>query len=224
MRISKYIADCGVASRREAERLLLTGKVKVNGKLWVDGDSWQVEESDKVEIDGKELSLNEKVRLWAYHKPVGLIVTESDEKGRKTVFDEIDVGTRVVSIGRLDKNTEGLLLVTNSGELARKYEMGDYERIYEVKVAGGKIFPEQTEMLASGVTIDGVRYAPVKLHIMSKEQGNYWVRFKITEGKNREIRNICSWLGLKISRLKRISYGEFQLGKLKKGEVIELNI
>ncbi len=226
-RLARRIARAGLYSRREAERLIAAGRVAVNGMI-VDTPAINVTPDDEILVDGDPLPPPDPVRLWRYHKPRGRIVSERDERGRPTVFEQIyahlppDVG-RVVSIGRLDFNSEGLLLLTNDGRLARELELPSrgWTRRYRVR-AFGRISQEALDALKDGITIDGVHYGSIEATLDRAEGANVWMTFVLKEGKNREIRRICEHLGLKVNRLLRVAYGPFQLGALKKGEVEEV--
>ena len=222
-RIAKVIARAGVCSRRDAERLIAEARVKINGEI-VDTPARKVEPADLVEVNGTALPAREASRLWRYHKPAGLIVSHRDPKGRQSVFDVLPKDLpRVVSIGRLDFTTEGLLLLTNDGELERKLELPatGWTRRYRVRVHGTVEQPA-LDRLKQGITIADIRYGPIEARIERKQGTNSWVSFALTEGKNREIKRVCEHLGLQVSRLIRISFGPFQLGDLAKGEVEEV--
>jgi 23S rRNA pseudouridine2605 synthase len=222
-RIAKVIARAGVCSRRDAERLIAEARVKVNGET-VDTPARKVQPADLVEVNGTALPAREASRLWRYHKPAGLIVSHRDPKGRQSVFDVLPKDLpRVVSIGRLDFTTEGLLLLTNDGELERKLELPatGWTRRYRVRVHGTVEQPA-LDRLKQGITIAGIRYGPIEARIERKQGTNSWVSFALKEGKNREIKRVCEHLGLQVNRLIRISFGPFQLGDLAKGEVAEV--
>jgi len=214
-RIAKLIARAGVCSRRDAERMIAEGRVALNGKT-VASPAINVSDGDKITIDGKPLPRKNPTRLWRYHKPEGLVVSHKDPEGRRSVFDALkNQLPRVVSIGRLDIGTEGLLLLTNDGELARLLELPatGWVRRYRVR-AFGRPDIEALERLKGGITIEGVHYGPVEAKL-DKEQGdNVWLTFAIREGKNREVKRLCEHLGLKVNRLIRTSFGPFQLGDL----------
>ncbi len=219
-RLAKLIARSGVCSRREAEKYILDKRVAVNGSI-IDTPAFNVSESDTVLIDGEKLPEIEETKLFLYYKPVGLVTTHKDEKGRQTVFDTLppSVG-RVISVGRLDLNSEGLLLLTNSGALARELELPSnaWSRRYRVRVHG-KIDEKKFKELEKGVTIDGVSYGKVGIVLDSQNGTNAWLTITLSEGKNREIRKLMKYVGLDVARLIRVSYGPFQLGNLKKGEL-----
>lgn len=223
-RIAKVMARAGLCSRREAERWIADGRVAVNGTV-LDSPAFTVGEQDAVVVDGKPLPKAEGTRLFLYHKPAGLVTTAKDEKGRATVFDHLPEGLpRVVSIGRLDLNTEGLLLLTNDGELSRYLELPStgWRRRYRVRVHG-KVDEKKLAGLKRGITMDGVRYKSIEAVLESSKGANSWLAVTLTEGKNREIRKVMEALGLSVNRLIRVAYGPFQLGKLKDGEVKEVN-
>ena len=222
-RIAKIIARAGLASRRESEKLILDGKVKVNGKT-ISSPALNLSNNDVVEVDGKLLSPPEKTRIWMYHKPVGLISTSKDEKNRPTIFDKLpNEMPRVLSIGRLDLNSEGLLLLTNDGELKRRLELPStgWLRSYRVRVKG-RLNENMLEPLRRGISVDGTQFKPMQVSFDRQTGANAWLSIGLREGKNREIRKALSLLGLSVNRLIRISFGDFELGKLKKGEIEEV--
>jgi len=223
-RLAKFMARTGICSRREAEEYIKQERVSVNGKV-VSTPAFNVEGNEKILFDGEKLPEAEKTRLWLYYKPVGLITTHKDEKGRQTVFDNLPAGMpRVISVGRLDVNSEGLLLLTNNGELARELELPQnaWSRRYRVRVHG-KIDETKLQKIEQGVEIDGVSYGKVSI-VLDQEVGtNAWLSVTLNEGKNREIRKLMAFAGLEVARLIRVSYGPFQLGNLKKGEVKEVS-
>lgn len=219
MRIARAMARAGLCSRREAERWIADGRVSVNGHR-LDTPACEVGPGDTVLVDGKPLPAAEPPRLWRYHKPKGLVTTHADPEGRPTVFDALPKDLpRVISIGRLDFNTEGLLLLTNDGALARHLELPStgWLRRYRVR-AHGRIAQTDLDGLKDGITIDEVRYGPVEATLDSVQGGNVWVTLALREGKNREVRRILEHLGLAVNRLIRVSYGPFQLLDLKPGE------
>ena len=222
-RIAKFIARSGVCSRRQAEELILQQRVTVNGEV-IESPAFNVEGNEKILIDGEKLPAQEQTRMWIYYKPSGLVTTHKDEHDRPTVFDNLPAGLpRVISIGRLDLNSEGLLLLTNSGELSRKLELpsNGWSRRYKVKVHG-KLDKNKLSSLEQGIEIDGIRYGSIKIEIESEQGTNAWLSVTLQEGKNREIRKVMKFIGLDVARLIRLSYGPFQLGSLKKGEVREI--
>ncbi|MDO4183813.1 MAG: pseudouridine synthase [Rhodospirillales bacterium] len=221
-RIAKFIARSGVCSRRAAEELILQQRVTLNGQV-INSPAVNVEPTDKILIDGEKLPAIEQTRLWLYYKPTGLITSHKDSS-RPTVFDNLPAGMpRVISVGRLDLNSEGLLLLTNNGELSRLLELpqNGWSRRYKVKVHG-QVTQQKLNSVSNGVTIDGVNYGPVKITIDNTQGTNTWLTITLSEGKNREIRRLMQYIGLEVARLIRLSYGPFQLGSLKKGEVKEV--
>lgn len=217
------MARSGVCSRRDAEELIKQKRVTVNGEI-IDTPAFNVDGSEKILLDGEKLPAIEQTRLWLYHKPAGLLTTHKDTESRATVFEHLPAGLpRVISVGRLDLNSEGLLLLTNNGELSRKLELPEngWSRRYKVRVHG---FVNKNKLadLSKGVTVDGVNYGPVKAELESQNGTNSWLVVTLNEGKNREIRKLMKYIGLEVARLIRLSYGPFQLGSLKKGEVREI--
>ncbi len=222
-RIAKVIARAGVCSRREAERLIADGRVALNGQI-LDSPAVKVVPHDKITVDGKPIGDPTPTRLWRYHKPPGLVTTTRDEKGRATVFDRLpDDLPRVISVGRLDLNSEGLLLLTNDGALARQLELPKtgWVRRYRVRVRG-RIDPEKLAPLDNGITIDGIRYGPVKAELEHQARSNAWLSIALREGRNREVRKLCEHFGWPVTRLIRVSFGPFQLGRLPRGAVAEV--
>lgn len=268
-RIAKYLARCGVSSRREAEELIRQKRITVNGET-VETPAFLVEGTETILFDGEKINKKDKTRLWLYHKPAGLVTTHKDEKGRDTVFAHLPAGLpRVISVGRLDLNSEGLLLLTNDGALSRALELPEngWSRRYKVKVHGF-LDERKIKQLEKGTVVDGVVYAPCKISIDSRQGAekktetaaaenlapsksspqktkqasqtdtgtakekpaesarkygtNAWLTVSLTEGKNREIRKLMASIGLDVARLIRLSYGPFQLGSLKCGEVKEV--
>ena len=224
-RISKRMARAGLCSRRDAERWIEAGRVKVNG-VKLTTPAFTVDDNDKILVDGKPIPDKPKTRLWRYHKPTGLVTTHADEKNRKTVFDALPNDMpRVISIGRLDLNTEGLLLLTNNGELSRYLEHPStgWKRKYRVRVHGD-VDPEALKKLKKGLTFEGVTYRSIDAKLEEDQPGgkNSWISVTLVEGKNREVRNIMKALDLEVNRLIRVSYGPFQLGKLPTGAVEEI--
>ncbi len=222
-RIAKRMARAGLCSRREAERLILEGHVFVNGEKIL-SPALNVSEADAIVVKGKPLEEKIPPRLFRYHKPAGLVTTARDPQGRPTVFQHLppEIG-RVISVGRLDMSSEGLLLLTNDGGLARYMELPStgWIRRYRVRVYG-PVDGEKLSNLANGITLEGVRYGSMIVTIDSQKGSNSWLSVAITEGKNREIRKIMQALGLTVNRLIRVSYGPFQLGTLPKGAVEEI--
>ena len=219
-RIAKLIARSGLCSRRDAEALINEGRVTHKSSL-VETCGFKCEDIEHIKVDGKSLKKS-PTKLWLYHKPVGLVVTHKDEQGRESIFDHLNLKERVISVGRLDKNTSGLLLLTNDGELARKLELpsNQFERVYKVRVFGRVNFNLMKETLSKPLTIDGVTYQPVEIELDQSNPSNSWIYLTISEGKNREIRRIMEYFGLKISRLIRIQYGPYKLANLSLEEII----
>jgi 23S rRNA pseudouridine2605 synthase len=222
-RIAKVVARAGLASRRDAEEMITQGRVSVNGRV-INSPALDVTENDVITVDGAPLPERERTRLFLYHKPRGLMTTHADPEGRPTVFDNLPEGLpRLISIGRLDFNTEGLLLLTNDGGLARVLELPDtgWLRRYRVR-AHGEVTQAQLDQLAEGVEVDGVKYGPIEAQLERDQGANVWLVVAIREGKNREVRNVLGHLGLEVNRLIRVSYGPFQLAELAEGEVQEI--
>ncbi|MFC0632612.1 pseudouridine synthase [Brevundimonas balnearis] len=231
-RIAKVMARAGYASRREVERLIGLGRVAVNGRI-LDTPATLVTREDKITVDGKPIGSAQSTRVWRYHKPVGLLTTHNDPQGRPTVFDALpSTLPRTISVGRLDINSEGLLLLTNDGELSRALEMPTtgWVRQYRAR-ARGRITQEQLDRLKDGAFVDGVRYGPMEATLDKvktpsgedeKAAANLWVSVSIAEGKNREVRKVLESVGLKVNRLIRLAYGPFQLGTLPVGAVEEV--
>ena len=219
-RIAKRIARAGVCSRREAEARINEGRVKVNGKT-IASPALNVSDSDRISVDGQALPHREPAKLWRYYKPRGLVVSDRDEKDRETIFDHLPASLpRVMTVGRLDIDSEGLLLLTNDGDLARHLELPatGWSRKYRVRVQG-HVNEAALVPLEKGITIDGVRYGRVVANLDRQMQSNAWLTVAIREGKNREVRRIMEHLGHKVSRLIRVSYGPFQLGDMRDGSV-----
>jgi 23S rRNA pseudouridine2605 synthase len=223
-RIAKHLARAGIASRRDAEKLIAEGKVRKNGKV-VESPATFILPGDRVSVEGKTVAAAERTRLFRHHKPDGVVTTHKDPQGRPTVFEKLPAAIgRVVSVGRLDLTSEGLLLLTNDGALARKLELpsNGWLRRYRVRVFGA-IDEHALRQLARGVTIDGVAYGPIEAGLDSRKGGNAWLTVSLKEGKNREIRRVMQHLGLQVTRLIRVAYGPFQLGVLPKGAVEEVH-
>ena len=222
-RIAKVLSRAGVASRREAERMIEAGRVSVNGKV-IGSPALNVTEADRIAVDGKALKAAEPPRLWLYHKPLGLVTTAKDEKGRQTVFDALPEDMpRVMSVGRLDINSEGLLLLTNDGEIKRRLELPStgWLRKYRVRVNGT---PEEAmlERLRAGMEVEGETFQGMQVSLDRQQGANAWLTVGLREGRNREVRRAMIAVGLAVNRLIRVSYGPFQLGQLKPGEVSEV--
>ena len=222
-RIAKVIARAGLCSRRDAEKMILEGRVAVDGAV-IASPARNVTAANLVTVDGQPLKAPEAARMWRYHKPAGLVTTHKDEKGRPTVFASLPPGLgRVVSVGRLDFNSEGLLLLTNDGEIARRMEVpaSGWTRVYRARLFG-KVTQADLDRLATGVTIDGVKYGPIIANL-ERSKGVYaWASVSLKEGKNREVKRVMESLGLKVARLIRTAYGPFQLGQLQPGQVEEI--
>ena len=219
MRIAKAMAQAGLCSRRDAERWIEAGRVSVNGKI-ITSPALDVGSQDTVVVDGNALPEREPTRLWRYHKPRGLVTTHRDPQGRDTVFDNLPADLpRVISIGRLDYNTEGLLLLTTDGALARHLELPatGWLRRYRVR-AHGNISQTKLDTLKGGCEIEGTRYGPIEASLESQKGANCWIAIALREGKNREVRNVLGSLGLTVNRLIRVSFGPFQLLDLKPGD------
>jgi 23S rRNA pseudouridine2605 synthase len=222
-RIAKRIARSGLCSRRDAERLIADGRVAVNGKR-LDGPAVTVTDADRITVDGKVLPEIEPTRLWRYHKPKGLVTTNRDPQGRPTVFAKLpETLPRVLAIGRLDINTEGLLLLTNDGGLARVLELPStgWLRRYRVR-AHGTVSQDQLDGLKGGVTVEGVTYGPIEARLERQQGANVWLDFALREGKNREVKKVLEALGLNVNRLIRVSYGPFMLRDLAPGAIEEV--
>src|SRR5947209_18457469 len=222
-RIAKVIARAGLCSRREAEAWIAAGRVAVNGEK-IASPALNVTSADKIVVDGKPLPGAERTRLFLYHKPRGLVTTSSDPQGRPTIFGALPKDLpRLISVGRLDLSTEGLLLLTNDGGLARALELPTtgWLRRYRVR-AHGKVTQAQLDELRDGVTVDGINYGPIEATLDREQPSNVWITFAIREGKNREVRNVLRHLGLHVARLIRVSFGPFQLGELAEGEIAEV--
>lgn len=219
MRIAKAMARAGLCSRREAERWIADGRVRVNGRL-IDSPALDVSPRDRIEVDGAPMPMAEPVRLWRYYKPKGLVTTHRDPEGRPTVFDNLPEGLpRVISVGRLDFNSEGLLLLTTSGDLARHLELPATGWLRRYRVRGwGNIDQAKLDTLKDGIEVEGVRYGPIEATFDKQQGENVWITIGLREGKNREVRKIMAHLGVEVNRLIRISFGPFQLLDLKPGE------
>jgi 23S rRNA pseudouridine2605 synthase len=222
-RIAKVLARAGVCSRREAERWILDGRVAVDNVV-LTTPAFLVTEQSMIVVDGKPIRDTEPTRVWRYHKPIGLLTTHNDPQGRPTVFDTLPPALgRVISVGRLDYNSEGLLLLTNDGGLARRLEMPStsWTRRYRVRVHGHPT-EEDLAKLAKGITVDGVRYGSIEAALDRQQGANAWITLALNEGKNREIRRVMEHLGWPVTRLIRVAYGPFQLGNLQEGRVEEV--
>ncbi|MGD9966535.1 MAG: pseudouridine synthase [Hyphomonadaceae bacterium] len=222
-RIAKFLARAGICSRRDAEKLIGEGRVKLNGRV-LDTPATKVTSADQVMVDDRLVNAVEPTRLWRYHKPSGLVTTHRDPAGRATVFEHLPAAMpRVISVGRLDLTSEGLLLLTNDGTLARKLELpaNGWLRRYRAR-AFGRVTQEELDRLKQGVIVDGVRYGSIDAKLERGGAANAWITVSLTEGKNREVRRVLDSLGLKVNRLIRTAYGPFQLGTLQPGAVEEI--
>ena len=222
-RIAKAIARAGLCSRREAETWIAAGRVAVNGAV-IASPARNVTADDRISVDGEPLPVRERTRLFLYHKPRGLLTTHADPGGRATIFTALPAGLpRLISVGRLDLNTEGLLLLTNDGSLARTLELPatGWLRRYRVR-AHGRVGQDQLDRLRAGITIDGIRYGSIEATVDRAQGSNVWLTFAIREGKNREVKNVLGHLGLEVNRLIRVSFGPFQLADLASGEIAEV--
>ncbi len=222
-RIAKAVARAGLCSRREAERWIAQGRVAVDGAV-LTSPARDVDDSNVIAVDGKKLPTREPTRLFRYHKPTGLVTTHKDEQGRPTVFEKLPAGLpRLISVGRLDLNSEGLLLLTNDGAVARALELPNrgWLRRYRVRVHG-TVSAAQLVALSAGLVIDGVEYGPIMASLDRVQGANAWITVGLREGRNREIRTVMARLGLDVTRLIRVAYGPFQLGDLPRGAVVEM--
>mgnify|MGYP001239778558 FL=1 len=224
-RLSKKIARSGFSSRREAEKYIESGRVKVNGAI-IKELSFQVGINDQIHIDGRRINKEGKTRLWKFHKPKGLITSHKDEKSRQTIFQILPKNLpRLITVGRLDLNSEGLLLLTNDGDLKRKLELPSSKivRSYRVR-AKGVANENKLSKLRQGITVDGIRYRPMELNIIKQNTSNVWLSVRLMEGKNREIRLSFQAIGLQVNKLIRTSFGPISLGKLDKGQIEEVEL
>jgi 23S rRNA pseudouridine2605 synthase len=225
MRLNKRISNSGFCSRRDADLLIKDGRVAVNGVVILNLATRATQE-DIIQIDGKRLPEIPLARIWLYYKPAGIVTSHKDEQNRQTVFDNLPQNLpKVISVGRLDMNSEGLLLLTNSGDLARMYELpsNNFQRVYHVRVYG-KISQTQQNMLQKSIIIDGVKYAPINVTFMRGQSSNNWYEICLHEGKNREIRKIFAYFGMQVNKLIRVAYGPYRLGDLKHGDVCEIEV
>tara|TARA_Y100000746_G_scaffold206234_1_gene193845 strand:- start:882 stop:1613 length:732 start_codon:yes stop_codon:yes gene_type:complete len=224
-RLSKKIARSGFSSRREAEKYIESGRVKVNGVI-IKELSFQVGINDQIHIDGRRINKEGKTRLWKFHKPKGLITSHKDEKSRQTIFQILPKNLpRLITVGRLDLNSEGLLLLTNDGDLKRKLELPSSKvvRSYRVR-AKGVANETKLSSLRQGITVDGISYRPMELNIIRQNTSNVWLSVRLMEGKNREIRHSFQAIGLQVNKLIRTSFGPITLGKLDKGQIEEVEL
>ena len=224
-RLSKKIARSGFSSRREAEKYIERGRVKVNGAI-IKELSFQVGINDQIHIDGRRINKEGKTRLWKFHKPKGLITSHKDEKSRQTIFQILPKNLpRLITVGRLDLNSEGLLLLTNDGDLKRKLELPSSEIVRSYRVRAKGVANENKLLrLRQGITVDGIRYRPMELNIIKQSASNVWLSVRLMEGKNREIRLSFQAIGLQVNKLIRTSFGPFSLGKLDKGQIEEVEL
>jgi 23S rRNA pseudouridine2605 synthase len=226
-RIAKLLARAGVASRREVERMIADGRIALNGAT-LQTPATILPDLKGVTVDGKPVGKADRARLYRFHKPAGLLTAERDPKGRPTIYNALanalpKDAPRLMPVGRLDLNTEGLLLLTNDGELKRAMELpaSEVPRTYRARTFGD-VSQAQLESLMDGITVEGVRYGPIDANLERRTGRNQWVELTLSEGKNREVRRVLEHLGLKVSRLLRTSYGPFELGDLPKGAVDEV--
>jgi 23S rRNA pseudouridine2605 synthase len=222
-RIAKVLARAGLCSRRDAERWIAEGRVAVDGTVLTSPAVTVTDDSD-IRVDGKPLPTAERPRLWRYHKPTGLVTTHRDEKGRPTVFGALPAGLpRLISVGRLDLTSEGLLLLTNDGALARRLELPatGWVRRYKARVHG-MVDAARLAPLLRGITVDGVAYGPIRARLERQQGSNAWITLSLQEGKNREVRRVLEYLGYPVTRLIRFAYGPFQLGHLPRGALEEV--
>jgi 23S rRNA pseudouridine2605 synthase len=218
-RIAKRIARAGLCSRREAERWIEAGRVAVDGKT-LNSPAFNVVAEAVITVDDKPIPEAKATKVWRFHKPTGCLTTNKDPQGRKTIFELLPEDIpRVVTVGRLDYNSEGLLLLTNDGDVARRLEHPDtaWRRRYRVRVHG-RVDEDRLSGLARGITVDGIKYGPIEAVLEREQRSNAWLVMSLSEGKNREVRRVCEHLGLQVTRLIRISYGPFQLGNMPSGE------
>ena len=225
-RLSKFLAYSGVASRRQSETLIISGQISVNGVI-VTTPSQKVSSKDVICFNGKKVTNKSKPKMWIYHKPVGELCSDFDPSGKRTIFDSLPKKMGKVSlVGRLDFNSEGLLLLTNKGYIKRYLELPKNKiiRTYLVKTWGRDLNTKNIKEMSSGIEISEFKYAPMKIEFISKNKNNNWYRIQLIEGKNREIRKILGYFGLKVKKLIRIGFGEFYLKNLKVREVLEVPI
>lgn len=222
-RIAKVMARAGLCSRRDAERWIEAGRVQINGQV-LKTAAVKISDDDDVIVDGEPLPGKQKTRLFLYHKPAGLVTSNKDEQGRQTIFDKLPADLpRVVTVGRLDINTEGLLLLTNDGELSRYLELPATGWVREYRArCYGRTSQNQLDKLKKGIVHNKIQYKGIEATLEKQQGDNVWVTVALKEGKNREVRNVMEAIGLKVNRLIRTSYGPFQLGSIEKGAVLEI--
>ena len=222
-RVAKFIANSGLSSRRDAERMISEGRVQVDGKT-INSPAININNNSNIKVDGIEISKQKNLRIWLFYKPIGSLVTNNDPENRKTIFQILPKSMKkTIAIGRLDMNSEGLILLTNNGGFSRYMELpkNDFEREYKVRVHG-KINSKRLNIIEKGSKIDDVYYMPIKVSIGKATGTNSWLTMRLKEGKNREIRKVCKFVGLEVNRLIRTSYGPFDLADLKKEEIREV--
>ena len=226
-RINKALSILGICSRRDADKLIFQEKVSINHKI-VKELGTKVFDGDTISVSGKDyiFQAEKKTKIWIYYKPVGLVSSHKDEKNRKTIFDDLKtkINERVISVGRLDLNSEGLLLLTNDGSFSKYAESSNWKRYYKVRIFG-KLTDKMISEIQNGITIDNIHYAPMEIQISKITQSvkNQWINCVLTEGKNREIRKIFNHFGISVNRLIRYKYGPFELTNLEPGEVRSIN-
>ena len=223
-RVAKFIANSGLSSRRDAERMISEGRVQVDGKT-INSPAININNNSNIKVDGIEISKQKNLRVWLFYKPIGSLVTNNDPENRKTIFQILPKSMKkTIAIGRLDMNSEGLILLTNNGGFSRYMELpkNDFEREYKVRVHG-KINSKRLNIIEKGSKIDDVYYMPIKVSIGKATGTNSWLTMRLKEGKNREIRKVCKFVGLEVNRLIRTSYGPFDLEDLKKEEIREVS-
>ena len=223
-RIAKFLASSGVASRRESEKIILDKRVEVNGRI-ISSPAFDIKDGDQVNVDGKPIKRSDNLRVWLFNKPQGYLVTTKDPVGRKIIYDLFPKKLKkIITVGRLDYNSEGLIILTNNGDFSRFLELpsNQFLRTYKVRVHGN-IDKEKLSNLSNGITLKGIKYKSIEASLEKTNKSNAWLLMKLKEGKNKEIRKICESFDLKVNRLIRISYGPFNLGKINKTEIIEVS-
>ncbi len=223
-RIAKFLASSGVASRRESEKIILDKRVEVNGRI-ISSPAFDIKDGDQVNVDGKPIKRSDNLRVFLFNKPQGYLVTTKDPVGRKTIYDLFPKKLKkIITVGRLDYNSEGLIILTNNGDFSRFLELpsNQFLRTYKVRVHGN-IDKEKLSNLSNGITLKGIKYKSIEASLEKTNKSNAWLLMKLKEGKNKEIRRICESFDLKVNRLIRISYGPFNLGKINKTEIIEVS-